>query len=327
MHIPDGLLSAPVASACAVLAAVSVGSACVRARTGAGEELSARRASALGVTAAFIFAAQMLNFPIAGGTSGHLIGGVLAAVLVGPSAAVVVMTAVLSLQCLVFADGGLLALGANVLNMAVLHPLVGFALYRSLAGRGGLAGVRGLAAFAFACWIATVVAAATCAGELALSGVAPATVVLPAMAGVHAVIGLGEALISALVVASVRRVRPELLRRVRARDGSRVFAGALLGLPAALALALFVSPFACTWPDGLERIVERLGIAPSSARLPIAAPLGGYVLPGLHGSWLGTSIAALAGTAIVFAICLVIGRVLTPTAPRADPSAVETSAG
>jgi len=320
MHIPDGLLSVPVLLGGAALSAVAVGTACARER----QRLSAQGASTLGVTAAFIFAAQMLNFPVAGGTSGHLVGGVLAAVLVGPYAAVVVMTAVLVLQCLVFGDGGLLALGANVLNMAVVHPLVGFAFYRAVAGRGGPSGVRGIAGVAFGSWVATVVAAAACAGELTLSGIAAPSVVLPAMVGVHAAIGLGEALIAALVVATVVRLRPELLRRARPRVGSSVLSGALLGLTASFALALFVSPFACTWPDGLERVVERFGIDPSRARLPLPAPLRGYVMPGLGASWLGTSVAALAGTAIVFVACLGIGRILTPK--RVRPIATDAEA-
>ena len=114
--------------------------------------MGSRAVAMMGVTAAFVFAAQMINFPIVGGTSGHFVGGVLAAVLLGPSAAVIVMAAVLAMQCLLFGDGGLLALGANVLNMAVIHPIVGFALYRALAGcaggDGGLRAARRVAALA-----------------------------------------------------------------------------------------------------------------------------------------------------------------------------------
>jgi len=308
MHVPDGLLSAPVSLASAALASVAVATACARART----DLSARRASTIGVTAAFIFAAQMINFPVAGGTSGHLVGGVLAAVLLGPSSAVVVMTAVLMLQCLVFGDGGLLALGANVLNMAVLHPLVGFALYKVAAGRTGPSGVRGIAAVAFGSWIASIVAAAACAGELTLSGIAAPSVVLTAMVGVHTLVGLGEALIASLVVTSVMRLRPELLRRVSSRARSSALTGMLLGSSASLALALFVSPFACTWPDGLTRVVARLGIEPARARVSLGAPLSGYAVAGLNGSWLSTSIAALAGTVLVFVACLGIGWLLAP---------------
>lgn len=323
MHVPDGLLSAPVALTSAGLSAVAVGTACANARA----SLSARNAATIGVTAAFVFAAQMINFPVAGGTSGHLVGGVLAAVLVGPSAAVVVMTAVLILQCLVFGDGGLLALGANVLNMAVLHPLVGFALYSAVVGRAGPAGVRGIAGVAFGSWIATVVAAAACAGELTLSGISTSSVVLPAMVGVHAIIGLGEALIASLVLAAMMRLRPELLRRASSRPGSRALTGVLLGLSSSLALALFVSPFACSWPDGLERVVATLGIEPSRARLSVPAPLRGYAIAGLDGSWLGTSIAALAGTVIVFVACLGIGRLLAPKSERPSATRVEASRG
>src|SRR5580698_5511244 len=138
MHVPDGFLDAKTAATTAALSAVGLGVALRRARL----TLPPRKVPMLGVTAAFVFAAQMLNFPIPGGTSGHLVGGVLAAVLVGPSAAVVVMAAVLVLQCLVFGDGGLLALGANVLNMGVLHPLVGFAIYRTVAGQSGQRAAR-----------------------------------------------------------------------------------------------------------------------------------------------------------------------------------------
>ncbi len=316
MHIPDGILSPPVALACAALAAPAVMAAAARSRHRSG----ARAVALVGVTAAFVFAAQMINFPVAGGTSGHLVGGVLAALLVGPSAAVVVMAAVLVLQCFVFGDGGLLSLGANILNMGVVHPLVGFAVYRALVGLAGASstslsagGVRRIAAVAFASWVATVAAAATCAGELALSHVVAAPVVLPAIVGVHAVIGLGEGLITALVFVAVVRVRPDLLRpaapsAVRAGTTSLV----VLGLAASLALALFVSPFACSWPDGLERVAARVGIVPSSARVSLAAPLFGYSLPGVARSPWTTALAATAGTLLVFVFCLALGFWLAP---------------
>jgi cobalt/nickel transport system permease protein len=312
MHIPDGLLSAPVSIACAALAVPAVGAAAVRARARA----SARAAALLGVTAAFVFAAQMINFPVAGGTSGHLVGGVLAAVLLGPSAAVVVMTAVLALQCLVFGDGGLLALGANVLNMAVVNPLVGYAVYRVMAGRRARARsshARRITSAAFAGWAATVVSAATCAGELVLSRVAAPSVVFCAMAGVHAVIGVGEALITAVVLATVMRLRPDLADRAPSSLGPRrPVAIAILGLAASAALGLFVSPFACPWPDGLERVVERLGIEPSRAILTAPAPLRGYAIPGLPAGSSSTTLAALAGTLLVFACCVVVGVWLAP---------------
>src|SRR6185437_330799 len=263
MHIPDGFLSARVAGAAAVLSAVGVGMAVRNTRA----RFPQRKIPLMGLSAAFIFAAQMLNFPVAGGTSGHVVGGVLAAVLLGPSAAVVVMTAVLILQCLVFGDGGLMALGANVLNMAVIHPLVGYAVYRLVLGRSP-ASARRVAATAFGSWVATVVAAATCAGELALSGVAAPGVVLPAMVGLHAAIGLGEAVIAALVVAAVLRLRPELMAGAPpAKTSGRRGAAAVLGLVPSLGLAFFLSPFASKWPDGLEKVAGRLGLEPTRARL------------------------------------------------------------
>ncbi|HEY8088053.1 MAG TPA: energy-coupling factor ABC transporter permease [Polyangiaceae bacterium] len=315
MHIPDGFLSAPVAIACGGLSAGAVAAACARGRVSRGPGGLAL----VGVTAAFVFAAQMVNFPVAGGTSGHLVGGVLAAVLLGPADAVVVMTAVLVLQCLVFGDGGLLALGANVLDMGVVHPLVGFALYRLVAGRGGPKGARGITAAAFGAWVATAAAAATCAGELALSGVAAPGLLLGSMLAVHAVVGLGEAVITALVLAAVSRARPELLSlRAATPPATSVL---VPGLVASLGLALFVSPFACAWPDGLERVVERVGLEPSRAHLAAPSLLHGYSIPGLGGGAASTSLAAALGTLAVFAACLGIGYGLAPRRAPGEPGA------
>jgi cobalt/nickel transport system permease protein len=312
MHIPDGFLSGPVALTCGALSVASVGAATFRARASTGP----RAAAMVGVTAAFIFAAQMLNFPVLGATSGHLVGGVLAAVLLGPAAAVVAMTAVLVLQCLVFGDGGLLALGANVLNMAVIHPLVGFAVYRALIGRATPSRwreVRRIGGIAFAGWVATLAAAAACAGELTLSRVAAPAVVLPAMIGVHVVVGAGEAIITALVVAALSRVRPDLLDRASLPASAPAASVVVPGLASAFALALFVSPFACRWPDGLERVVERLGISPAQAQISMSAPLKDYVMPGLGGVST-TAAAAFAGTTMVFGLCAILGLCLAPRA-------------
>ena len=321
MHIPDGLLSTPVSLACAGLSVVAVGAATARSRFAS----ESRHVALMGMAAAFVFAAQLLNFPVAGGTSGHLIGGVLAAVLLGPSAAVVAMTAVLILQCLVFGDGGLMALGANVLNMAVIQPLVGITIYAVVSGRavGRVHPVRRIAAAAFASWIATIVAAAACAGELALSRVVTPGLVLPAMLTVHAAIGLGEGLITALVLSTILRLRPELLERRIGREpaAGRAVSLALLGLVASLALAIFVSPFACTWPDGLERVAERLGLEPASVRLPFDAPLRSYALPSVPRSPWTLSMAAAIGTLLAFAICVVLGVLLAPRAREARPPA------
>jgi cobalt/nickel transport system permease protein len=174
----------------------------------------------MGVTAAFIFAAQMLNFTVIGGTSGHLLGGALAAILLGPWAGMVVMTSVLAVQALVFQDGGLVALGVNVFNMAVIGVLVGGAVYQGLrwllGDRSWAAMVAGFAA----AWLSVVVASLVAAVELALSGTSPWGVALPAMGLVHMLIGVGEGLITVAVLAFLRVTRPDLLSLQQAASGA-----------------------------------------------------------------------------------------------------------
>jgi len=200
MHIPDGILDAKTALAASALAGAGLALAVRRVRL----DLPPRRMPLLGLSASFLFAAQMINFPVAGGTSGHLLGGTLVAVLLGPSAAIVVLTTVLIVQCLLFADGGLLALGANIFNMGVVASVSGYAVYASL--RRVLPGSAGrLAAVAFAGWSSTVLAALACAGELAWSGAAGWRVAVSAMVGIHSLIGLGEGAISAMVIAAIAR--------------------------------------------------------------------------------------------------------------------------
>jgi cobalt/nickel transport system permease protein len=207
MHVPDGFLSPEVAAVCAVPAIAAVGYGLRRA----GRDLDERRVPLLGVTAAFVFAAQMLNFPVAGGTSGHFLGAALAAVLLGPWLAAVVLAVVLVVQAFVFADGGLTALGANVLNMGVIGGLVVGGLM--VAARWALPKRRGvlLAVTAVGAWLAVVAGAVACSLELALSGTVPLGTVLPAMVGVHALIGLGEAVITVAAVSAVITTRPDVV--------------------------------------------------------------------------------------------------------------------
>ena len=208
MHIPDGFLDPGVAAATAIVSAGAVGYALRRAD----RELDDERVPLLGVTAAFVFAVQMLNFPVAGGTSGHLLGAGLAAILLGPWLACLVMAVVLTAQALVFADGGISALGANVLNMGVIGALtVGYLMVwsRHLSPRtrtGFLAVVAGGA------WLAVMAGAAATALELSLSGTVPLGTVLPAMLGVHALIGAGEAIFTVAAVGAVHATRPDLVR-------------------------------------------------------------------------------------------------------------------
>ena len=308
MHLPDGFLDAKTAMATGVLATAGLGLALVGVR----RTVPPRRVPLIGLAAAFVFAAQMLNFPVVGGTSGHLIGAVLAAVLLGPSAAVLVMSAVLILQCLMFADGGVTALGANLFNMALVAPTVGYAVYRLLRSVVG-DGLRGrLFATAFAAWCSTVAAAVSCAGQLALSGTVPLRVGLPAMGGVHLLIGLGEALITTLVVAAVAGARPELLLE-RAGPRSRPAELAGRGLLVALGLAMFVAPFASRWPDGLEGVAATLGFGHRAvAGAAHGAPLPDYRFPGVGPTALSTGLAGGAGTLVAFGLAWLLATALTP---------------
>lgn len=211
MHIPDGFLDPGVAAATGVMAAAAVGYGL--RRTGA--TLDERTAPLLGVTGAFVFAAQMLNFPVAGGTSGHVLGAALAAVLLGPWAASVVLAVVLTLQAFVFADGGVAALGANVLNMGVIGGL-GAGLILA-AGRRVLPQTRSalLGTTAVAAWVAVMLSALATAVELGLSGTVPLATVLPAMLGTHVLIGVGEAVITVAALGAVLTSRPDLVHGLR----------------------------------------------------------------------------------------------------------------
>jgi cobalt/nickel transport system permease protein len=310
MHTPDGFLDAKTALATGALAAAGVGLAL---RT-VSRTAPPSRIPLIGVAAAFVFAAQMLNFPVAGGTSGHLLGAVLAAVLLGPGAAVLAMTSVLILQCFLFADGGVTALGANVFNMALVAPVVGYAAYRLTSRALGDTLRARLAGTAFGAWCSTVAAAVACAGQLALSGTVPWRTAFPAMTGIHMVIAVGEALITTLVVAAVARARPDLLERgasTAGRGGLAPLVG--YGALVALGLAVFVAPFTSSWPDGLERVAAALGFESRAAgSRPMSAPFPDYAVPGVSSGALSTMLAGAIGTAIAFALAYLLARALTP---------------
>jgi cobalt/nickel transport system permease protein len=319
MHIPDGFVDVPTAI---VTGAVSLGMVAVAVRK-TGKDLGERTIPLLGVTAAFIFAAQMLNFPIAAGTSGHFLGAMLATALLGPWAATVTLTIVVTVQALAMADGGITALGANVLNMAVIAVFVGYGVFlglkrllpRSLTGY--------LVAVAVASWLSIVAAAAACAVELAVSGTIPLRNALPAMVSVHMVIGLGEALITVAVTSAVLVARPDLVRtydlpreslarKAEAKTRSRVrfwsfVAGALV---IAAALAVFVSPFASGSPDGLESVAIQHGAEGAAAETPVwrFSPLPDYQLPGIESEGVSTALAVLIGVAALFLVVVLVGR-------------------
>ena len=232
MHIPDGFINAPVSIAAGALA---VGAIAVSLR-GARTEVTEASAPMAGLTAVFVFAAQMVNFPVAAGTSGHLIGAALAAILIGPYAAVLAMTVVLTVQALVFADGGLSALGLNLVNLAVLAVVAGWFTFRGVmwlvARQGTRRGERRLGgevrrpsptrvgvAAGVAGFVSVLAAASGFIVEFVVGGNVPLTAetVAAAMLGVHAVIGVGEGLITALVVSAIVAVRPDLVYGLRSR--------------------------------------------------------------------------------------------------------------
>jgi cobalt/nickel transport system permease protein len=211
LHIPDGFLSNGVAVLCAIPAVIAV----VYGLRRADETLDERRVPLLGVTAAFVFAAQMLNFPVAGGTSGHFLGAGLAAILLGPWVACLVMAVVITVQAFLFADGGITALGANVLNMGVVGALIVgcmmvYAARQFRVRRGAFLGIT-----AAGTWLAVMAGALATSFELALSGTVPFATVAGAMLSVHALIGIGEAAITVAAVAAILATRPDLVYALR----------------------------------------------------------------------------------------------------------------
>jgi cobalt/nickel transport system permease protein len=300
MHIPDGFLSLGVSLVCWVLAIVGVGIALWRSRAALGE----RQVPLMGVLAAFIFAAQMLNFTVAGGTSGHLIGGALAAILLGPWAGILAMTTVVAIQALLFQDGGLLVMGANILNMGVVAALVGYGVYRGV--RALARGQRwGLFVGGFAAaWSSVVIAAVATGVQLAFSGTSPLGVALPAMVGVHVLIGIGEGLITVGALALLAAVRRDLLEPASEATGGLRWAAA--GLVLALAVTL-LAPLASPHPDGLERVAEDQGFIETAQDAPYEI-IPDYVLPGIPDEAVATIGAGVVGTLIVAGVAFAAAR-------------------
>ena len=315
MHLPDGFLDARTAAVGWLLATGSIALACRRVRVA----IKPRQVPLLGLAAAAIFAAQTLNFPIVAGTSGHLLGGVLVAVMLGPSAAMLVMTSVLIVQCLLFADGGVLALGANVFNMGVVSIAVGYAVYHLV--RRFARGTRGmLMAAAFASWCSVVCAAFACSLELAASGAVALRHVLPAMLGVHMLIGVGEAVIVSTVLLAIMRTRPDLVEceipsRAATGYGSAVAYGVLI----VVGIALFAAPFASSLPDGLDRVAHDLGFASKASESSIIrSPIPDYRMPGIYSPVMATGLACATGTLLMFAMSWVLARALVRPMKRSE---------
>jgi cobalt/nickel transport system permease protein len=294
MHIPDGFLTDPVCTVCTLASAGSLGYGFTRVR---GED-GPRWAPLMAAPGAGIFAAQMVNFPIGSGTSAHVIGAALAAIVLGPWRGMLTMAIVLAVQCFVFGDGGVRALGANLLNMAVVAPLVASALYVVMARRVG--GTRGkLAGAGTAAFGAVLASAAMCSLELAASGTYGFSQVFAAMMGAHLVIALAEAAITMTVVAAA----VALLAEGRVLSTRGVMIG---GLAAAVVVAGLLAPVASLRPDGLERVALDLNFAPLATSSWAVAP--DYAVPGVGWSALAVAIAGIGGALIVFVTTYTIGR-------------------
>jgi cobalt/nickel transport system permease protein len=207
MHIPDGFLSHGINAAAFVVSA----GLCAYGVRKVNRTFGEKEVPLMGVTAAFTFAAQMINFPIAGGTSGHFLGAVFSSVLLGPWAGLLIMTIVIVVQCLGFADGGLTAIGSNIFNMGVVGALGGYTIFYIIFNLFRKSRQGFFLAVATASWLSIVTGASAAAIELALSGTSPLRIALPAMAGIHAIIGVGEAIITTAALSLILKTRPDLV--------------------------------------------------------------------------------------------------------------------
>ncbi len=306
LHAPDGLFSLPVnvGFGLAVLLAVALASSVVN------RAADPRRVPLMGILAAFVFAAQMVNFPVGAGTTGHLLGGVLAAVLLGPAAATLIMTTVILFQAFL-GDGGLTALGPNIFNMGLIGTCGGYAIYRAVLGTAVPRPARMVAAAFFAGWVSVVLASVFVSVQLAASGTIELGRALPAMVYTHMVIGVGEASITASVLAFVLKTRPELVPGTLPATPALRRPILACGLGAALVIATVLSLLPALWdhPDGFEAVAAAQGVLPRAGTDPLIALLPDYTVPGLSGV-LSTSAAGAIGTLVVFAISLGVGRVL-----------------
>ncbi len=318
MHIPDGFLDTKTLVAASAFSLAGIGNAIHRLR-GA---LMPRHVPLVALAASFIFVAQMLNFPIGGGTSGHLLGATLAAVLLGPHVAIIVMTLILLVQSFLFADGGVLALGANAFNMALVGSVTGYGLYRGI--RSIVPGNTGLlAGAAFGAWGSTVAAAVCCAGELTWSGLLPWSVAFPAMAGIHMLIGVVEAAITSLVLSAILATRPEILDASQSVSKPvgvhRIMDIVVYGGIVTVGLLLFVSPLASRWPDGLESVAAKFGFESRAITTASSASLlAQYHVPGIGSLPFVTALAGAVGAGVVFLLSIMLAKRLAKKSAKSS---------
>ncbi len=313
MHIPDGFLNAATSIGTGVVAAGGVGAAL---RQTGKTIASDKRIPLAGITAAVIFVLQMLNFPVALGTSGHLLGGALAAILLGPWMGVLVVTVVVAVQALIFADGGVSALGPNVFNMAIVTALVGWAAFRLVRSVTPKSRWSVLTATFVAGLLSVVASALSFSIQYALGGQggAPLGAVFGAMASVHVLIGVGEGIISLAIIGALLSTRPDLVAGAADLRGASVGSSrgtVIVGALLATLLAFGVAPLASGDPDGLERVAIDLGFVDTAADPgTVSSPLANYVVDGLGDSALSIGLAGVAGAVVVALLAWGIARVV-----------------
>jgi len=250
----------------------------------------------MGVLSAFVFAAQTLNFPVLGGTSGHLVGGALLAVLLGPGAGFLALVTVIVAQALFLQDGGLIALGANLFNIGAVTVWSGYAVFHLAGGKSDRPKRLYLAGF-LAGWASLVLSAISCALQLAVSGAIPLKVGLPAMAGYHAIIGLVEGALTAGVLAFLGRVRPDLLRLRAGLQGAGDWIGAVVFVAAPYVLLILAG--SSELPDPLQKL---LAAAPLTGGREAEA--GGLASPDRFLNFIGLAAAFV----VLMAAVLAVGR-------------------
>lgn len=313
MHIPDGFINVATAAGAAVVAVGGLGASLRRT----GRDLAERQIPFAGLTAAFIFAVQMLNFPVGAGTSGHLLGGALAAILLGPWLGALAVTVVVFVQALMFADGGVVALGLNVLNMALITSFVGWGVFRALMKVFSKGAPTVMVASMVAAALSVLASSMGFVLEYAVGGEggAPLQAVFQAMAGVHSLIGIGEGIITALAIGAVLAVRPDLvkgvsdlrLHRIATTPSTRsivAFVGG--GLVIALALVFLVAPIASGDPDGLERVAIDTGFISSADDHQGGGPLADYGVKGIESERTATILSGAIGVGATFAMGLIV---------------------
>ncbi|MFH1799668.1 MAG: energy-coupling factor ABC transporter permease [Candidatus Omnitrophota bacterium] len=296
MHIPDHMLNGQICPVTATVSALGIAAAAIMALRSKEKPAASR----FGAVAAFIFAAQMMNFPIQNGTSGHLLGGVLASALLGVPFGILAITLVLLIQCLVFSDGGASVLGANILNMALIGAGAGGFLFKRFAGASAKDSVFCLSSLGVAGWLSVILAALACSIELGVSGAIPFARVAGTMLSVHALIGVGEGLIA---VAAYRVLSSKALSRSPQWN---------VGVPllAAVTIGALWSPFASGFPDGLEWVAEKYQFLHEAAPA-FVSPLSDYAVPALQNGILSIGLAGLIGVLLTFAMGWLLARCFT----------------